>query len=125
MNYLVDSSIGIPSAVRLIHDLRNEGLAIRIVSYGEVLEGAVGGPDPAKEIAKFHRFLARFVVVPLDATVMEQFAFLRADLRRRGQLIPDLNLLIAATALSHDLTLLTRNVRHFARVPGLRIYLST
>ncbi len=56
---------------------------------------------------------------------MDQFAVLRADLRRRGQLIPDLDLLIAATALSHDLALLTRNVRHFARIPGLRIYLTT
>jgi predicted nucleic acid-binding protein len=53
---------------------------------------------------------------------MERFAFIRADLRRRGQLIPDLELLIAATALHHDLTLLTRNVRHFDRIPELRRY---
>lgn len=131
MNYLVDSdwlidaSIGKSDAVRLIALLRDEGLAISIISYGEVLEGAVGAPDPTLEIARFHRFFARFAMVPLDATVMEQFAFLRADLRRRGQLIPDLDLLIAATSLSLDLTLLTRNIRHFARVPGLRLYIPT
>jgi tRNA(fMet)-specific endonuclease VapC len=56
---------------------------------------------------------------------MEVFARTRADLRRSGQLIADLDLLIAATALHHDLTLLTRNVRHFARIPGLRLYQST
>jgi predicted nucleic acid-binding protein len=53
---------------------------------------------------------------------MERFAYLRAELRRRGQLFPDLDLLIAATALQHDLTLLTRNVRHFNRIPDLRLY---
>ena len=42
--------------------------------------------------------------------------------RRQGQLIPDLDLLIAATALHHDLTLLTRNIRHFNRIPELRLY---
>jgi tRNA(fMet)-specific endonuclease VapC len=124
-DWLIDASIGIPTAVRLLDLLRDEGLAISIISYGEVLEGAVGGPDPATETARFRRFLARFAVVPLDEVTMDQFAVLRADLRRRGQLIPDLDLLIAATALTHDLTLLTRNVRHFARIPGLRIYLTT
>lgn len=73
-------------------------------------------------MARFRRFLARLALLPLDDAVMERFAFIRADLRRRGQLIPDLDLLIAATALHHDLTLLTRNVRHFDRIPELRRY---
>lgn len=55
---------------------------------------------------------------------MELFARTRAGLRRQGMLIPDLDLLIAATALSFDLTLLTRNTRHFARIPHLRIHQS-
>ena len=50
---------------------------------------------------------------------MEIFGQTRSELRRRGQLIPDLDLLIAATAVHHELILMTRNVRHFARVPDL------
>jgi len=53
---------------------------------------------------------------------MEIFVQTRANLRRAERLIPDLDLLIAATAIHHDLTLLTRNVRHFGRVPDLRLY---
>jgi predicted nucleic acid-binding protein len=49
-------------------------------------------------------------------------AEIRAYLRRQGQLIEDFDILIAATALHHDLTLLTFNVRHFQRVPDLQIY---
>jgi predicted nucleic acid-binding protein len=51
---------------------------------------------------------------------MERFAETRAYLRKRGEGIPDFDLLIAATALHHDLTLLTFNLRHFGRVPDLK-----
>jgi predicted nucleic acid-binding protein len=53
---------------------------------------------------------------------MKRFAVLCAELCRRGQLIPDPDLLIAATARQHDLTLLTRNVCHVDRIPALRLY---
>jgi predicted nucleic acid-binding protein len=121
-DWLIDAFRGVPVAVNLLADLRDDGLAVSIVSYGELFEGAVDSPDPATELARFRRFLARLAQLPLDDAVMERFAFLRADLRRRGQLIPDLDLLIAATALHHDLTLLTHNVRHFDRIPELRRY---
>jgi predicted nucleic acid-binding protein len=42
---------------------------------------------------------------------MERFAAIRAHLRRRGELIPDFDLLLAATALHYDLTVLTANLR--------------
>ena len=65
--------------------------------------------------------LSTFAIVSVESSTAFQFAELRAFLRRRGRLIPDMDLLIAATALEHDLTLVTRNHRHFARVPGLRV----
>jgi len=121
-DWLIDAFRGVPAAVDLLAQLRDDGLAVSIVSYGELFEGAVGAPDPAAELARFRRFLARLALLSLDDAVMERFAYIRAELRRRGQLIPDLDLLIAATALHHDLTLLTRNVRHFNRIPELRLY---
>jgi len=102
--------------------LRGEGLAVSIISYGELFEGAIGAPDPTVELARFRRFLARLILLPLDDAIMERFARIRADLRHQGQLIPDLDLLIAATAVHHELILLTRNVRHFARIPELTLY---
>ncbi len=53
---------------------------------------------------------------------MRGFARIRGGLRRSGQLIGDPDLLIAATALHYDLTLVTRNVKDFQRTPGLRLY---
>lgn len=121
-DWLIDAFVGIPTAVNLLAHLRDEGLAVSIISYGELFEGALGAADPIGELARFRRFLARFALMPLDDAVMERFALIRADLRQRGQLIPDLDLLIAATALEHNLTLATRNLRHFQRIPDLRIY---
>lgn len=124
-DWLIDGFLGIPAAVNRLAELRDDGLAVSIISYGELFEGALGAPDPATEFARFRRFLARLTLIGLDDATMERFARLRAALRRRGELIPDLDLLIAATALEGDLTLLTRNVRHFARIPELRLYQSS
>jgi predicted nucleic acid-binding protein len=52
---------------------------------------------------------------------VERAAQLYADLRRQGKLIPDNDLLIAATALHHGLVLVTNNLHHFQRIPNLPI----
>lgn len=118
-DYLIDAVGGVPSAVRTLDRLSDQGLAISIVAVGEIYEGAFGFPDPEAMLAAFREFLDDYVVLPLTDPIVERFARVRADLRRRGQLIPDLDLLIGATALQHDLALLTRNVRHYGRIPGL------
>ena len=54
--------------------------------------------------------------------MMQRFARIRGELRRNGQLIPHPDILIAATALDHNLTLLTRNIKDFQRTPELKLY---
>jgi tRNA(fMet)-specific endonuclease VapC len=123
-DWLIDAFIGVPAAVSLLERFRTDGLAVSIVSYGELFEGAFSAPDPQAKLIHFRAFLERLKLLPLTEPIMEVFAHMRANLRREGRLIPDLDLLIAATTIHHDLTLLTRNVRHFERVPGLRLYQS-
>jgi tRNA(fMet)-specific endonuclease VapC len=53
---------------------------------------------------------------------MKRFARIRGQLRRQGLTVQDPDLLIAATALTHQLTLVTRNLRHFRRIPDLMIH---
>jgi len=59
--------------------------------------------------------------VGLSRPILRRFALLRGDLRARGQIIGDPDLLIAATALHRDMTLVTRNTRHFSRIVGLKL----
>jgi tRNA(fMet)-specific endonuclease VapC len=57
----------------------------------------------------------------VDAPVAEKFGEIRAHEIASGRLTPDLDLLIASTALVHGLTLVTHNVQDFANVPGLQV----
>ena len=121
-DWLIDALVGIPQAVSTLEHLVPPGLGISIVSVGEIYEGAYRNSDPTAQLARYRTFLSPFPVLSLTDPIMERFANTRATLRQQGVLIPDLDLLIAATALEHDLTLLTRNRRHFDRIPGLTLY---
>lgn len=130
MSYLLDSDWcidylrGRTEAITLLEDLQHEGLEMSLVTYAELYEGIYFGSDrPAAE--RVLRQLLQFVtVLPLDLQIMERFAILRGELRRQGLMIGDLDAMIAATALHHNLTLVTRNARHFTRVPGLQLHQS-
>ena len=124
-DWLIDATTGRPGAQRALSSLSIDGLAVSILTVAELYEGAFGTLDPSHTLAGMREFLSDYAVLFISDSIAERFARERADLRRQGRLIPDVDLLIAATALTHDLTLLTRNVRHFARIPGLRIYLTT
>jgi tRNA(fMet)-specific endonuclease VapC len=121
-DWLIDALTGIPAAVSALDEHRHNGLGVSVISTGEVYEGAYHAHDPAARLTEFRQFLAAFQVLPLTDRIMERFARTRAFLHRQGNLIPDFDLLIAATALEHDLTLITRNQRHFERIPDLELY---
>ena len=65
--------------------------------------------------------LSDVTVLPLDDDSARKCGQIRANLQRKGTKVPTLDLLIAATALRHDLTVVTHNQRHFSLVPELRI----
>jgi tRNA(fMet)-specific endonuclease VapC len=121
-DWLVDAMVGVQSALTALQRHAIDGLAVSIISVGELFEGAFASTHPQRDLANLRSFLAPFPVIPLSEPIMELFAQHRHRLRRRGALIPDLDLLIAATALDQGLTLMTRNVRHFSRIPMLQLY---
>lgn len=121
-DWLIDAVGGIPLAVSTLARLSAEGLAVSIIAVAEVYEGAFGLADPEITLASFREFLSDYTTLPLSDSIVERIARLRASLRREGQLIPDMDLLIASTAMDENLVLVTRSQRHFARVPGLRLH---
>ncbi|MGA7670076.1 MAG: type II toxin-antitoxin system VapC family toxin [Nitrolancea sp.] len=128
MSYLIDSDWianylnGRQPAVDLLHSLEPSGLAISLIAYGEIYEGIFFGGQPEASERSFQSFLRAVDVIPLDLAIMRRFARIRGELRRSGQIVGDPDLLIAATAIEHDLILISGNERHFGRVPGLRLY---
>lgn len=67
------------------------------------------------------RFLAPFIALPVSAEVARRGSFIRRDLRARGKMIGDFDILIAATALDAAIPLVTDNIRHFGRIDGLTV----
>ena len=125
--YLVDTDWAIeymhsrePVTSRLV-ELFPYGLAISIVSVAELYEGEVNSTNPEREARMLQEFLADMAIIPLDDAICRIFARERSRLRASGTLIGDLDILIGATALCHNLTLLTNNRRHFERLQGLSI----
>ena len=128
INYLVDSDWaifhlrGVQAFSMKLAELRAEGLALSIVSVAEVYEGVYRSRNPERSEEFLHGFLnADLTILPLEEDTCRIFARERIRLRNQGTHIGDMDLLIAATALQHNLIVLTNNRRHFGRVEGLEI----
>jgi tRNA(fMet)-specific endonuclease VapC len=130
VSYLLDSDWifdylgGRPEAGQLLTTLWTEGIAISIIGYLEVVEGIRGGQDPRRHGLSFRRFLKQVDLHGIGRPVADRAADIRIALRRQQRPIDHraLDILIAATAIEHKLTLVTRNIRDLADIPGLRLY---
>ena len=91
------------------------------ITVAELLYGAERASNLRLVERVRERVLRAQVIVSFDAPAAEIYATLRAGLEREGRRLADPDLMIASICLSRDLTLVTGNVRHFERVPGLRV----
>ena len=119
--WIVRSLRGVKAYDRTIVKIGAPQLAVSIVSVAELYEGVFRANDPAAAEQALVLFLADKTILPITHDIGRLFGEHRARLRQKNQLIGDVDLLIAATCLHHDLTLLTTNRKHFQRIPGLRI----
>ena len=128
MKYLVDSDyvadyLGAHAhAIQLLSSFAKDDLSISLITYGEIYEGIHFGRDSQKTTDVFQRFLRSVVILPPTEPIMQHFARIRGELRRTGKIIGDFDILIAATAIQHNLTLVTRNIKDYQRIPDLNMY---
>jgi tRNA(fMet)-specific endonuclease VapC len=97
----------------------HRSLRFSIVTRFEILRG-LRAKGATRQIATFLDRCQESVVYPLTEEIADRAAELYGSLWKRGQLISDCDLLIAATALLNDLVLVTGNEDHFQRIEGLR-----
>ncbi len=91
------------------------------ITLGELVYGVQRRGSP-KLAARVHELIASAgPILPFDELAAQRYGELRAALERTGRRVAEPDLRIAAIALTRDATLVTGNVRHFARVPGLRV----
>ena len=98
-----------------------DGLAVSAVSLFELYFGACRYDNPNQRHELIEEFVSNMAILPFDKNCSKAAGLLRYELAKRGNLIGPFDLQIAATALSHNLTLITGNTREFSRVAGLGI----
>ena len=127
MAYLIDTNIIIYSLKNDKHvnekfrETENIPKAISVITYGELVYGAKKSQHAERSLATSYRIAELFPIIDINRSIMDICGEIKSGLERRGNIIEDLDVLIAATALSHNLILVTNDVGHFSRVEDLRI----
>ncbi len=99
----------------------DDTLAVSTISEAELLYG-LELKKSERLTALYHALLKdRLRTLGVDSGVARHFAFLKAWARVNGRVLSDFDLLIAATARTHGLTLATLNVRDFCNLPGVAV----
>ncbi|MGH9367167.1 MAG: type II toxin-antitoxin system VapC family toxin [Thermoanaerobaculia bacterium] len=111
------------SYVRWLSTVPREDQFTSAVVVGELFKGAYGSSAPARHLANIERrVLPAVTVLAYDIAVARVYGRIQAGLAQAGRALADADLQIAATAIHHDLELVTGNLRHFRRIEELRIH---
>ncbi len=127
MRYLVDTNVCIAwlKGERAVRDawleLPEDAMLLSSVVRAELLFGARHSQHVSANLKRLEALFAALEPAPFDDRAADQYGLIRAQLTAVGRPIGPNDLLIAATALAVDATLVTRNAREFSRVPGLRV----
>jgi predicted nucleic acid-binding protein len=125
--YLLDTSVFSQPLRRKpqIHSLErwrdagDSSCRISVVTVAEVEFGLALEENPARR-EKYKAILeGRVAVLEADRAVWHEFSRLKARQHRAGQIVADMDLLIAATAVVHRCTVATLNARDFSRIEGI------
>jgi tRNA(fMet)-specific endonuclease VapC len=98
------------------------GLAISVITYAEIYQGIYFGRHPGQSERDFRKLLVRVDVFTISRPIARRAAHIRGALHQQGLPLAVADIFIAATAIHHDLTLVTRNLRHYQRIPNLKLH---
>ena len=118
---LIYSLKGHEAVIRRLERHRRDPLKICVITLMELYYGAYKSAAVTGNCAKVRRIENAFDVIPVDFSLAETFGMLKSGLETKGTSLDDFDLVLAACALAHNLTLVTNNEKHFKRVEGLRL----
>ncbi len=127
MAYLIDTDTIIfalrkdKSVLAKFEENKNIPISISMITYAELVFGAKRSQNEQKNMIKVNHIREIYPIEELNEGVMEIFADIKAKIFDKGIRIEDMDLLIAATAIYNELTLVTNNTKHFENVPNLKI----
>lgn len=126
MNYLLDTNICIyflKGKFRLVDKIEKIGfdnLFISEITIAELKFGAEKSAYPEKNRSVINELADKFKQLPIYSA-LDIYAKEKARLRKEGNIVDDLDLLIGATAIVNEMTLVTNNEKHFERLQNIKI----
>ena len=110
-------------AVEYLNELfdKEERLKTTIFNYAELLEGAYLTNNVPKNLRYIKDFLAKFEILSFQLLDANLFSQIHAQLLKSGNPVGDMDVLIASIVLNQGETLITRNTKHFGKIPLLKI----
>lgn len=127
MAYLIDTDIIIfalrkdKSVLIKFEENKNIPISISMITYAELIFGAKRSQNEQQNMIKVRHIRDLYPIEELNEGVMEVFADIKAKMFNNEMRIEDMDLFIAATAIYNDLTLVTNNVKHFEKIPYLKL----
>lgn len=91
------------------------------INYAELLYGAYNSSKIEQNLSKISAFLDLLHILEFGSEASAIFAKDKATLKRQGNLIPDMDLMIASITKAHDFSLVTNNLKHFERIENLKL----
>jgi tRNA(fMet)-specific endonuclease VapC len=126
--FLLDTNICIyirrkkpEEVLRRFRALRPGEAVLSVITYGELVYGAEKSAQRAAALELLRELAQVLPVQGLPETAAESYGTIRAELERKGEMIGNNDLWIAAHAKAAGLTLVTNNEREFRRVRGLKV----
>ena len=127
LKYLLDTNIVIyvlkrrPKEVLGIFNVNASRMAISSITLSELFYGAEKSSKTDQNLEAIEEFVSHLEVLPYDAKASQHYGRIKATLEKKGQIIGENDIHIAAHATSYGLILVTNNLREFKRVPNLAL----
>lgn len=127
LKYLLDTNIVIyvikrrPIKVLEIFNKNASRMAISTITLSELIYGAEKSSNVNKNLEAVEDFVSHLEVLPYEPIVSQQYGQIKATLEKRGEIIGENDIHIAAHAVSQGLILVTNNLKEFKRVPNLAL----
>jgi tRNA(fMet)-specific endonuclease VapC len=103
------------------HVQADEELFITAISVAELTHGVQRSQHRDDNLARLEVLLAALTVLPFDEPAARRFGLLKTELEEKGEILDDLDLQIASITLTHGFPLITNNIKHFKRIPDIRL----
>ena len=126
--YMLDTNICIYiaknkpiSVLEHFKKLKVKQIVMSVITYGELSLGAEKSQHKQKIMQKLIDLTQIIPVIPISESVGNIYGVIRADLEKKGKIIGNNDLWIAAHAMEQNITLVSNNVKEFNRIPGLSL----